>query len=342
MIQPATPAATTTRVPILLYHGVVSDDCEWAHWTQLPLSRFVGHMKLLRSAYRVLPLQDVISALQNGTSLPHNAAAVTFDDGFANNFSRAFPVLQEFQIPATIFLATGFMSDRGLLWTDEFFSRLQLADESGRLQIPDSDNPVVCWNSVAERNDQFLYLLGRLKQVPNTQRLEICEALADQLPDIPDDCSLTTEFQAMTWDHARAMHSTGLVDFGAHTVSHPILSRLNDSELKYEIETSCHDVADHLGSAGSVFAYPNGQSADYDARVVSCLKKCGIPTGVTTVAGLSTSNQDAYGIRRIPIGNTTSLAELRFACNGLMEHLRTFRHYVRAGMQSLRLFTARS
>ena len=341
MIQLAPRFTAVTRVPILMYHGVVSDNCEWSHWSQLPITRFVQQMKLLKSACCVMPLPEVIGALQDGTPLPRNAAAVTFDDGFHNNCTRAFPVLRELQIPATIFLVTGFMNGHKLLWPDELFGRLQLAGVAGHLQLPVDVDCELKWQSVEERETLFLLLLSRLKQFPNELRLKACAALAEQLPAIPGDSSLRHEFQAMTWDDARMMQSTGLIDFAPHTVTHPILSRLDDATLSDEIEQSCQEVAEQLGDAGPVFAYPNGQPEDYESRVVDCLKLCGITAGLTTVEGRATSSQNLFGLRRIPVGNNTSLTRFRMSCNGLMDRIRETGHRVRSGIRTLKSLTLR-
>ena len=287
-----------------MYHGVVADDCGWAQWTQLPLRRFIKHMEFLAANYKVISLREFLIDYESGTLSP-DTAVITFDDGFRNVYTRAFPVLQRLNLPATIFVTTGLIGTQNILWPDELFCLMQQVS-NGSLELPELP---LCesWNDAKSREPIYLRLLSLLKELNVEQKKQTMASIRSQLEvDAVDDVS-STEFQACDWNQLREMKATGLIDVGAHTVNHEILSRLDDAALGFEIEDSCTTVLSQFDDICPVFAYSNGQPADFDDRVVGLLKNQTIRAALTTIDGLSRVNDQAFSIRRVPIGNDTEL-----------------------------------
>ena len=312
------------RLPILMYHGVIEDECDWGQWTQLPVNQFSRQIEFLDSKYTIIRLHKAVSALMHGDDLPPRAAVITFDDGFRNVYSRAFPVLRDAGVPATVFLTTSLIDNDSLLWTDELFCLFQ-STEKRDLSLNSTGVAEFVWESHAEREQVYLELLSRLKGLPVAQKEDLLGTIREQLGPIADDSPLASEFRGMSWDEAREMQAGGLIDFGAHTVSHQILSQLDDDQQMREIGGSCERVHTELGNLSPVFAYPNGQPDDFNARTVQCLKSCGMDSAVTTIDGLASAVQDPFELRRIPIGNDASLLRCRLACNGSIEKLQNMR-----------------
>jgi len=291
-------------VPILMYHGVVADDCGWAQWTQIPLRQFTEHMEFLAANYNVISLREFLRDYETG-SLSPNTAVITFDDGFRNVYTRAFPILQRLGLPATIFVTTGFIGTQNILWPDELFCLMQQVN-AGSLDLPDLQLRE-SWKDVESREPVYLRLLSLLKELNIDQKSQVVALIREQLNVTASTDVSFTEFQACEWNQLREMKASGLIDIGAHTVSHEILSRLDDTTLNREIEDSCSTVMSELEDICPVFAYPNGQPADFDKRVIKPLEQQNIRAALTTIDGLSRATDDPFSIRRVPIGNETNL-----------------------------------
>ena len=104
------------RFQILGYHKVSPD--EHPFFEPLPPDIFEKQMQFLKSCYRVMSLQELVDRSARG-EVPERAVAITFDDGYRDNFELAFPILQKYQIPATIFLTTAFIDRQDILWNDK-------------------------------------------------------------------------------------------------------------------------------------------------------------------------------------------------------------------------------
>lgn len=334
-LQTGTPIRTrpskrqaVQRLPILMYHGVIEDDCEWSQWTQLRMSQFVRQMDVLAANYNVISLTEAIRGLVNGEDLPPRAAVITFDDGFQNVHSRAFPVLRKRELPATVFMATGLIDEGCLLWADELFCLFHGTPQKS-LDLHDAGLGRSSWTTDTEREQVYLDLLGELKRLPASGKDEVLGLVRDQLGPVAGTSAAAVEFRGMSWNNAREMQSSGLIEFGGHTVTHQILSQLDESAQAREISDSCERVRDELGSLSPAFCYPNGQPSDFTEWTKSCVRNCGLDGALSTIDGLASSLQEPFELRRIPVGDNTSLLRFRLACNGTVEGLQGVRQHLR-------------
>ena len=109
------------HVLILMYHAVIDGSRPWTKWTHLQLEQFEVQLRFVARHYRILPLSEVARAMRDGEELPPHTAAITFDDGYRNNYDVAWPVLRALDVPATIYLATGFLDSGTPNWPDRIF-----------------------------------------------------------------------------------------------------------------------------------------------------------------------------------------------------------------------------
>src|SRR5687768_15049430 len=228
LIQPflnaLSPAGAHARLTVLIFHRVLG-----APDPLLPgepdSSRFRAQMQWLKSSFNVFSLPDAVDRLRAG-SLPKRAAAVTFDDGYADNFTVALPILQEAEVPATFFIASGYL-DGGRMWNDTMAEVIRRAQGSeielqrfglGRLPL----------GTIGERRSSLNQLLGKLKYVDP-------EARSDLVSRIGADAGIASSPDLMmTSAQVKDLASAGMT-IGAHTVSHPILSRLTESAARAEM-----------------------------------------------------------------------------------------------------------
>lgn len=297
---------------VLCYHGVVSEEASPPRWTEVTRARFRAHMTFLRARYRILPLLDLVESLRRGDSLPAYAAAVTFDDGYRNNFTCAFPVLRELGIPATIFLTTGFLDDGCPLWTD----RLTLALEHTREAAVEVTGRVLSLRAPGERREARAVLAAHLKALPSAEKCRQLDALERRLgvsaPAVP------AAMQPLAWDEVRTMQASGLVSFGSHTVTHEIVSRLSATAKAREIAHSVRRVHEETDQPCRLFAYPNGEPGDFDEESRRLLAATSVVGAVTTVPGLVVRTADVWELPRVLVGADAGRAKFDLLSSGLL------------------------
>jgi peptidoglycan/xylan/chitin deacetylase (PgdA/CDA1 family) len=301
-----------THALILAYHGVVREQASPARWTEVALPRFREQMGYLRARYRLLPLLEIVERLSRGAALPRYAAAITLDDGYCNNFTCAFPVLRELRIPATIFLTTGFLDERRPLWTDRLTLALARTSES-MLEVA---GHALLLRTPAERRRARDVVAVHLKALPAREKDRLLDTIERALGVVAAD--LPEELAPLGWDDVRAMRDSGLVDFGSHTVTHQIVSRLGPEEKAREIAQSCRRVEEETGGPCRLFAYPNGEPGDFDEESRRLLHATSVVGAVTTVPGLVTRDANVWALPRVLVGADASMAKFDLLSSGFM------------------------
>ncbi len=296
------PAGDRGRLLIFTYHRVLA-----AKDPLLPdepdASLFAQQMDWIGACCRVLPLPEAARRLRDGT-LPERAACITFDDGYANNFDVALPILQKRGLPATIFIAVDAVR-RGIMWND-------FAIEALRRAGPDADLselglPAGALANPETRAATMTRALEELKYQPMTQRWDRAQELYERITG-----SGTTPRLMMSVETVGKLSKAG-IDVGAHTVSHPILTKLPGEQARTEISDSYRWIHEVTGQAPQSFAYPNGRRGrDYDDSHVAMVREAGFALAVTTDWGCARSNSKPYELPRIaPWDRTASRFWLR-------------------------------
>jgi peptidoglycan/xylan/chitin deacetylase (PgdA/CDA1 family) len=231
----------------------------------------------------VLPLAEAVRCLERGT-LPSNAAAITFDDGYRDNLSEGLPVLEGFQVPVTIFLAADALTE-GIMWNDVVIEAIRAARGQHEFVL---DGDVILVSSSLPVDA----LLERLKYLPHERRSEECARLYSEIAGgEPPRLMLTPE--------EVSARSSPLVDFGAHTVTHPILSALDAEACRREILDSKRIVSGWTNRPVKLFAYPNGRSGrDFGHREMEFVREAGYLAAVSTDWGVAVRSSSRYALPR--------------------------------------------
>jgi peptidoglycan/xylan/chitin deacetylase (PgdA/CDA1 family) len=254
----------------------------------------------LRRFYHPLSLSEATKAWRAGDPLPPNALAVTVDDGYRDFYEIAYPVFAACGMPATVYLVTDFMDARLWLWTD----RLRYAVERAALPTLEANLPsgeqVKLELATAPGRERAAAALGEAaKRLPDGDRRrflkEITRLLGASLPDQPPP-----QYAPLTWESVREMAANG-IEFGAHTRTHPILSRLeSEAALDDEIAGSKRRIEEEVGRPVLHFCYPNGRPEDVGDRAVKCVERAGFETAVVTSQGFNFRGADRFRLKRIP------------------------------------------
>jgi peptidoglycan/xylan/chitin deacetylase (PgdA/CDA1 family) len=221
----------------------------------------------MQRSRRVIPLHDMIAGLAEGQDM-HNCIALTFDDGYENNLLMAAPLLSEFNMSAAFFLATDFIGAERCIW----FDKLEMAlDRTAclNMQLPDGGATIPIRNHVEKR--QALSRLKRMLKNKETKSLdEEAMKVTGQLgvtEFVPDG-----DYRFMDWDQVRQLARGGF-EVGAHTMSHPILSKIPHEDAVAEILGSKEKIRQEAGQCSSTFCFPNGKLSDFSPALKAMCEK---------------------------------------------------------------------
>lgn len=308
-------AGARARLTVLIFHRVLPAP-DPLFPGEVDAIRFETQMRWIKSWFNVLPLAEAVERLGTG-SLPARAAAITFDDGYADNCTVALPILSRAGLPATFFIATGYL-DGGRMWNDTVIDVVRRAEgpDLDLLPLKLGRHPV---GTLADRRRCLEQLLDKLKYLEPGPR----EKLANELADVanirpPGDLMLTA-------GQVRTLSESGMT-IGAHTVSHPILSRVTEQAARTEMTQSKQQLEAITGSKVTLFAYPNGKpGTDYTAAHVRLAQEVGFSAACSTGWGVATKDCDIFQIPRFtPWDRTGWRYALRLAGN--MRHAATVVH----------------
>jgi peptidoglycan/xylan/chitin deacetylase (PgdA/CDA1 family) len=288
---------------IFYYHRVNDDNDPF--FSAISTSLFEQQMHYLARHYRVLSMTQLLRHLQAGDSL-ETVVAITFDDGYADNYHNAFPILQRFGLPATIFLTTGSIDSPQPLWFEQL---AEVVKKTTREFIDvEIDVPRRLWmRTQKERLASNEAILHGLRVLEDSERQV---RLAEILQYLGPVTTSERRNKMLTWDQVRRMKECG-IDFGGHTVNHPFLSRMPLSSATWEISECKRRIEEELQHAVEYFAYPNGRAQDFGETSKELLRSAGYRAAVTTIWGMNYRSTDAMELRRGgPWENSAAL----FAC----------------------------
>lgn len=299
----------TDKLIILAYHRVLdlADESSFPYDPELvsaSVEDFTWQMAMVRRYFRPLHLSEALRWLDEGRPLPPRAIAVTFDDGHGDNYTNAFPVLRRLGIPAMIFLSTGYIDRGKLFWFDEVALRLSRTPQL-ELEIPTLDLRLRLEN-IAQRRRATALVLACLKAVPDQERHAALKELAcaSELGEVAAE----QQSVALTWHQIAEMHDAG-IEFGSHTVSHPVLSRVSDPELYAELSQSRQELEGRLGQPVEILSYPVGGRDAVDDRVICAARDCGYRLGLSYLPGVNRwPLADRYRLHRLAVERYTTRA----------------------------------
>ena len=283
------------RIVILMYHRF-SKNPEPFKITEKIFDR---QLTYLNKKFSIISLNDYVSVLSGEKkSLPPNPLILTIDDGYQDNYHYAYPILKKHKTPATIFLTTDFINQRAWLWSN----KLEYILKNSRLKkftfpIAGIEQPFNV-GTFQEWHRSQLGIFNYCRLINNKDRETLLDELASYLH-VKVSEVVTDEFSPLTWDQIRLMQAHG-IEYGSHTCSHPICSKLAPDELYHELEDSKKEIEKQIDAQVDLFCYPNGQPNDISDDVVQQLKKSGYKAAVTTFTGYNSKNEtDHFRLKRM-------------------------------------------
>jgi peptidoglycan/xylan/chitin deacetylase (PgdA/CDA1 family) len=238
----------------------------------------------LRRSRRELTSVDAIAAgAREGGLGGRSPVAFTVDDGYADFATTGASTFAEFDCPVTVFVVSGVLDGLSWYWWDRITAALEASPLRELTVTIDGAPQRLAWASAEERARAGTWLMERLKLVGDDERHAVLnwlpEALRIELPDRPP-----RRFAPMAWNDVRDCATRGAT-FGAHTVTHPVLSRVSAAAARQEVATSWRRLREETTATTPVFCYPNGRPQDIGAGSARMLRDLGFTSAVTTTRG---------------------------------------------------------
>jgi peptidoglycan/xylan/chitin deacetylase (PgdA/CDA1 family) len=290
------------RSLIVRYHAVAPDDAPVAAYASpditIPRGLFAAQMRFLARAYTPVPLATVVDALGRGVEPPGGTVVVTLDDGYADNYDHAFPVLRDTGVPATVYVATEAVDGGPALWTAELRASVMLSAAAAvRVEIGGGhefplDDHHARHRAVKELTNILVPVDAALRRrILTTIRAELGLNGGADLRDV-----------MLSSEQIREMHDGGIA-IGAHTQTHSNMTIVTPEQARADIGGSREYLEDVLGAPVRDFAYPNtgGRYPHYNPSVADIVRQLGFRSAVTSHAGVVGSGSHPFMLPRIGV-----------------------------------------
>ena len=286
----------TSRSPrILMYHRFAKEKSKRA----VDAQEFEFQVREIARHFRPKTLRQLATELRSPSGVEPRSVAITVDDGYEDFYQIAFPILRRYGVPATIFVTTEFVDQRLWLWPDILHFALENTTQrsltlelpSGPLRLDVSD--------AARKRAAWSTLVAHSLALPNEQMRALHRHLLERgevmLPSQP-----TAAYRALSWEQVRELDAAG-IEIGAHTKTHPALTRISSASLQEEIAGCKQRIEEMLGHGIDTFCYPNGSIEDVNEEVKRVVRAAGF--SAATVAYFDALGMsDMYELRRYPVG----------------------------------------
>jgi len=301
----------TGRSVILMYHRVLprgeAERCSVQPGMFVDPGSFDLHLRFLEQHFQVIPLSDFPAVLEGGRDPGGKPFCIlTFDDGWRDVRIHAFPLLQRYGMPATVFLPTDFVGTGRRFWTDRVIEQIDRLEK-----VRDVGEPIP--GGLTEMTGNRTARIEKAIATMKGMQEERIERILDALAGTGGERNRPMEPDFLSWEEVRGMHGSGLVSFGSHSATHRILTNLSPEEVLEELVRS-RDAIFSEGAAdpkGLPFCYPNG---DFDDRTAAMVRECGYRLAVTTERGWNSADSDLFTLRRIGIHDDMSRTRSMFGC----------------------------
>lgn len=262
---------------ILLYHRIAESRHD-PFSMNVAAPHFEEHLEIIRRIGRPMHLQELVDAVERRI-VPPRGIVVTFDDGYADNLSVARPLLERHEIPATVFVTSGLIGAAGECWWDA------LARIVVNARHPESALRLVVAGRAHEWKgidlDALLRRVHRvLRPLGNEQRRLL---LVDVARWAGLESSASVEHRPLTAKELEQLAASPTIAIGAHTVTHPVLSRLGEEDAISEIGASRKTLEGIIGRPVTMLAYPYGLASDFSSQTIAAARQAGYRAACTAI-----------------------------------------------------------
>jgi len=276
------------KITILNYHDITSSD-------------FERHVKYLTKRFNIITLRQCIDNLKS-ESIEKHGLAITFDDGYQSFYHDIFPILKKYSVPAAVFLTTDHIDSREIFWFDA-------------LKIHFHENgPKLFEDILGIKENSFDSIISYINRLDENEKTRKIEAMLKEIK--IESSGKSRDYEILTWSQINEMKGN-LVSFGAHTVTHPTLSRIPAENAEAEILQSKKILEERLAMPIEFFAYPFGSESDFNDKTAELVRKAGFISALTTVNGDCNTGDDLFRLNRKVVDGGFTIPSLAAKIAGL-------------------------
>ncbi len=291
---------------VLNYHRIGSaadSPFDWELWSATAKD-FDTQVAYLKRHFDIIGPDDLEHALKERSG---RSVMLTFDDGYRDNYDLAFPVLKRHGATATFFITTGFLDEGQLAWWDEIAWMVRTSSRS-RIEPNPWTTEEIPFDE-PDRSGAIHRLLSVYKRLDAGETARYVEFLADATGSGRASREQAVDLW-MTWDMVREMRSAGM-SIGGHTVTHPVLARLDAVSQDDEIGECKRRIEAELGETVTAFSYPVGSRDAFDDHTRAALRKHGFRWAFSYYGGYAPGRSDTLNLPRTAIERDIALSEFR-------------------------------
>lgn len=248
---------------------------------------FLEHIikKYKKASFRFLSLDELGEIIQSDTTPQKPFITFTIDDGYADNYTQALPIFEKYEVPFSVFIATDFINHKSVLWWDILEDLI-----INNTAIHFCNRIYPCY-SFQEKWDVFRIIREAILRYDQNNLLK---ELQDAFSHYTIDWYAPVKKQAMSWAQVKELSNHPLCTIGGHTVSHPALNTLNDTEFYHEIAEGVAILKEETGHNISHFAYPYGSPSEIGEREYQLIKEFNFKTVFSSYGGCITKDNKSY------------------------------------------------
>lgn len=315
------PEPRGKRLLILMYHDLASDESRALGMNipeELPTAaQLAAHISEARRRFRLIALRDAVAEINEG-GLREDTVCVTFDDGYASVHSVALPVLKRFDVPATLFVLTGWINREVEFWWNQVRAIIATAPFDG-VSSADIQRvlnfPVPRLKASAKPGQRFRVALSRcvednLRDVEDSARDDAIDRLRGLL--LHDKMEILSQHNALSWDQVAELEQNGF-ELAAHTNTHINLKYADRDTVRRELIASREVLQRHAHKPVVGFAYPYGKDLDHYRHSEDLLRKMGFEYACSAFPGYNSNDSNLLALRRVSPPLTTTPARINRA-----------------------------
>lgn len=266
--------------------------------------------------YKTVSLDEACKIIKGEISIANKFVAFTFDDGYLDNYTLAYPVFKKYSVPFTVYITTGYIDGKAVLWP---YLLDNLLDQNRRVEFEAENRKYsLRCEEKAEKEKAFLTISEIIKKIlPNNYYDELNQIFNPYGFDLRNK----TEKMMLDWEHIKEMSKDDLVTIGAHSVHHFQLKRLSLLQVNEDVAGAKRILESIINKKVDHFSYPFGGENDLGVREEKIVKECGFKTAVTSIIRnvYAGDREHCFSVPRIPVnGNDEDIKSLDMFISGFL------------------------
>lgn len=275
---------------------------------------FEKHLKFYKSNFDIITIDELNAIKKSNIKLNNRLALITFDDGYIDNYTLAYPLLKKYQVPAVFFIATDFIEKEIIPWWDEIAFLIQNSNQK-ILQLEHWENPILL---TSQSKDEHI------KKVLQLIKLDSSKPMSEKIINLKTALNLKSDYMPphkdlfMSWKMLKEMQDNGMT-IGSQSCSHSIMSHLSVKEQKHEAAHSKKLLSEQMEKDIACFAYPVGGASAFTEVTEKILEESGYTLGFSFIAGINrVINDHSFHLKRFSVAGNSSVDQLKKQINKAM------------------------